>query len=124
MSQVKNRILVVDDEPLILFFLQDYLEENSYRVDVAGTLSMAREKIKFECPNLVLLDMRLSDGSGLDLLREIRSHTKTKSLPVLMMSADSDLDHARHAIAEGVNKCMVKPFNLKKLKEEVQLLLS
>src|ERR1700731_2080819 len=70
-----GRILVVDDDPMLRQMVVDYLNENNMRaVSAAGRQEMARHFAESE-PNLVILDLRLGEEDGLDLLREIRSRS-------------------------------------------------
>ena len=74
-SRDPGRILVVDDDPMLRQMVVNYHNENNMRaVSAAGRQEMARHFAESE-PNLVILDLRLGEEDGLDLLREIRSHS-------------------------------------------------
>lgn len=80
-SRDPGRILVVDDDPMLRQMVVNYLNENNMRaVSAAGRQEMARHFAESE-PNLVILDLRLGEEDGLDLLREIRSHS---DVPVII----------------------------------------
>ena len=82
-----GHILVVDDEPSMLRYLQTVLELDSYRVTTACNGTEAVEKVQRVNPDLVLLDMVMPDGDGLETLqriREVRPSTK-----VVMLTRDA-----------------------------------
>src|SRR5229473_381453 len=84
-------LLIVDDEPNILSSLESALGREGYQVESAATLADARARLR-EAYDFVLLDVRLPDGSGLDLLAEITSHTPETT--VIMMSGHAMLETA------------------------------
>ena len=110
---LEKRILLVEDESVFAKAVKKHLERAKYKVDLAGDLSTAREHYKNNNPDLVLLDMRLPDGSGLDLLSEIKkSFTNTS---VLVMSAYGELEDAVSAMKLGASDYLKKPIDLEEL---------
>src|SRR5262245_57013545 len=80
-----SRILVVDDEKNIRGLFRDEFEEEGYKVDIAGSGKEALQKIAAGAPDLVILDIRMEDMTGLEVLAELRkTHEK---LPVIMCTA-------------------------------------
>ncbi|MEY3013920.1 MAG: Transcriptional regulatory protein ZraR [Pseudomonadota bacterium] len=102
-------ILVVDDEQLIRWSLRARLEEDGYLVVEAATGASAREALR-DPPDLVLLDMRLPDADGLELLREIKA--ERPDVPVLMMTGCRSIETAVQAMRDGALHYAVKPLNL------------
>lgn len=112
-----RRILVVDDEPHIGLLLRLQLETHGYEIRLARSLFEARGALKDEAapPDAILLDIHLPDGSGVDLLRELRERPATATLPVLMLTAEGEervLAEARRLGARTVTK----PFSPSKLR--------
>lgn len=104
-------ILAVEDEPLNRRLLHAVLEPAGYRIVDAPSLAAARERLRDETPDLVLLDLRLPDGSGLDLAREIRATEATRSLPVLAATANVIPDVLTEAREAGCDGFLAKPIS-------------
>jgi len=129
----KGRILVVDDEYLIRWSLQQNLVENGYEVSLAASAEEARGLLSREEPDLVLLDIQLPGMTGLDFLKVIRA--ERPDCLAVMITATSDVSVAVQAMRDGAFDYLPKPFNLdevrvvvdkaletRRLKREVALL--
>lgn len=103
----KPRVLVVDDEYLIREWLQAHLGEEGYRVAVAESLAEARAKFHETPPDGVLLDLKLPDGSGLDLLGELVE--TDPDLVVIILTAYGDVATAVQAVKSGAYHFLEKP---------------
>lgn len=118
---LEKRILLVEDETIFAKAVKKHLERAKYKVDLAGDLAEAREHYKSNPPDLVLLDMRLPDGSGLDLLSEIKKSVNNTS--VLVMSAYGQLEDAVSAMKLGASDYLKKPIDLEELIINVEKVL-
>ena len=118
---LEKRILLVEDETIFAKAVKKHLERAKYKIDLAGDLAEAREHYKNNPPDLVLLDMRLPDGSGLDLLSEIKSSVNNTS--VLVMSAYGELEDAVSAMKLGASDYLKKPIDLEELIINVEKVL-
>ena len=105
-------LLIVDDEANILSSLQGALGREGYQVDGAATLTEARAKLR-EAYDVVLLDVLLPDGSGLDVLAEIMG--ATADTVVIMMSGHASIDAAVSATRLGAFDFLEKPISLERL---------
>ncbi len=105
-------LLIVDDEANIRASLQGALGREGYQVDVAESLAQGRAKLR-EAYDLVLLDVWLPDGSGLDLLAEVRA--SAPETVVIVMSGHATLDVAIKATRLGAYDVMEKPLSLDRL---------
>ena len=112
-----SRVLVVDDEKLVRWGLRKALEEADLEVDEAGTVEEAREALTRETPDLVLLDLRLPDGSGIDVLREMKK--SVPRVPAVVITAHASIDGAVEAMKEGAYDYVSKPFELDELTQTV-----
>ena len=111
-------ILVVDDERTLRFTLKEGLSEEGYRVEAAADGSEALERLKQDEFHLVVLDQKLPDTSGLDLLREIRA--RYPSIQVVMMTAYGQIAQAVQATKAGCYDYLSKPFELDHVKLVIQ----
>lgn len=107
------KILVVDDEEFICELLDEFLTMSGHRVKIATNGVLALEIFQRFQPDMVLLDIRMPDTSGLDLLVELKS--RSGSLSVIMLSAYGDAETLQEAIKLGASSYMQKPIDLKQL---------
>ena len=115
-------ILVVDDEKTLRYALQEGLSEEGYRVETAGDVAEAWERLAREEYHLALLDQKLPDGNGLDLLRDIRS--RHPEMQVVIMTAFGKFENAVEATKAGCFDYIGKPFELDHMKLVIKNALS
>ena len=113
-----SRILVVDDEQSIRDFLRLLLEENGYEVAAASSMEEGRKLFLEGSFDLVLCDIIMPDGNGLDLLGEMKEHDSRAS--VIMMTAYTSTKSAIEAMKRGAYDYLSKPFDVEELKVVVQ----
>ena len=113
-----SRILVVDDEKSIQEFLRLLLEEGGYEVTTASSMEEGRKIFFGDNFDLVLCDIIMPDGNGLDLLREMKAHNIRSS--VIMMTAYTSTKSAIEAMKRGAYDYISKPFDVEELKVVVQ----
>ncbi len=104
----KANILVVDDQDSIRHFVCRALEDEGYTVITAGSVRETRERAESGLPDLAILDLKLPDGSGLELLREFKRTQPEMS--VIMMTAFGELETAVEAMNAGAFWFVKKPF--------------
>ncbi|MFZ2949392.1 MAG: sigma-54 dependent transcriptional regulator [Desulfuromonadaceae bacterium] len=109
----RNKLLVVDDEHLIRWSLEQNLKKQGYEVVTAGSGEDALRLVREEQPDLVLLDIQLPGISGIDVLEKIKDHDD--GIIVIMVTANSGLEHAVNAMRLGAYDYVSKPFNLDEL---------
>ncbi len=102
------RILVVDDESYTLTVLSDLLEHGAVRVTTARSCEEARRRFRERDFNLVLMDQRLPDGNGLDLVAEMRRERPRQV--AILMTAYADVRDAVRTVREGLFDYLTKPF--------------
>jgi DNA-binding response OmpR family regulator len=120
---MRQRLLVVEDHPDIAGLLRLMFPPPRYLVLTAPTLLDARTLLaRLSPPDLVLLDLILPDGDGLDLCREIRAaHPR---LPVLVLTARVESGAADEALAAGATRVMEKPFDPEAVQAAADALLN
>ena len=121
MSEVKCRILCVDDHVDTSEMLQLLLSDEDYEVQTAGTVEEACAMARSQEFDLYVLDKRLPDGTGLELCETLNMLTPT--VPCIFYTGDAYEIHRREAIQAGAAEFVAKP-NLDKLIEAVRRLLS
>jgi len=107
-------LLIVDDEASLRDFLSIVFEEERWRVETAGSLAEARMAMAKHEPDIILCDLMLPDGSGIDLLREVK--TATPSVAVVMITAHTSTKSAVEALKAGAFDYIAKPFDIDELK--------
>jgi two-component system, OmpR family, response regulator len=115
------RIFVVDDDPVMQRMIADYLEQHNLRaVSASGRQDVVRH-FAANAPNLVLLDLRLDQEDGLDLLREIRSRS---DVPVIITTGDrcDEIDRVV-GLELGADDYITKPFSLRELLARIRAVL-
>jgi DNA-binding NtrC family response regulator len=105
-----QRVLVVDDEPLLLRSLSHALQEAGYEVEMARTGLEARDALERSAFDLLLLDHNLPDESGIHVLQA--AHAVDPRLPVVMITAAATFPGAVQAVKEGAYDYLAKPFEL------------
>jgi signal transduction histidine kinase len=103
-------ILVADDEPDMLRFLKTHLSRH-FRVLEAVDGQQAIEKASQFLPDIILLDMMMPEKDGLQACREIRDHTPTESIPVVLLTARADDETKLAALSAGASDFLKKPFS-------------
>ncbi len=114
----KGTILVVDDEETLRITIKEFLDEQGYEVVVAGTCEQALERINEFLPDLILLDLRLPDMSGLELLEKIKS--KDAHALIIVMTGFGSVDSAVEAMKIGAYNYLEKPFKIDHLRLVVE----
>jgi len=120
MSQQQHTILVVEDETSIASFVAAYLRNAGYAVRTASSAHAALAELTSKIPELIVLDLNLPDGDGVELCRRIR---KGSDVPILMLTArDEDVDKII-GLEVGADDYMTKPFNPRELVARVKSVL-
>ncbi|MBI4520589.1 MAG: sigma-54-dependent Fis family transcriptional regulator [Gemmatimonadetes bacterium] len=109
----KGRVLVCDDEMLIRLWLEEHLREEGYAAEGVADGTTLLSALEREPADLILLDLRLPDASGLDLLPRIRALDPT--LPVIMITAYGEVETAVAAVRAGAHHFLEKPIQLPEL---------
>jgi DNA-binding NtrC family response regulator len=109
----RGTVLVVDDEPSILGTLKKALSLEGYSVDVAGGVAIAEERLGKKTYDVLLLDVALPDGDGLELLGRLREHDDETL--VIMMSGHATIDAAVRATKLGALDFLEKPLSTDRL---------
>jgi two-component system, OmpR family, phosphate regulon response regulator PhoB len=108
-------ILVVEDEPAIQELVSFTCSNNGFAVRRADSARAAQDAIRHELPDLVILDWMLPDRAGIELLRDLRTDERTKSLPIILLTAKSAEGDKVAGLDAGADDYVVKPFSPREL---------
>ena len=106
------RALVVDDDVTSQSALAALVRDEGFEVETAGTLADARSSLESRSPDVMLLDVRLPDGSGLDFLRELDGATGAE---IVLITGNGTVDAAVEAIRHGASDYLTKPADIARL---------
>lgn len=115
-----RKILIIDDEKLLVKGLKYSLEQDNYAVDTAFDGEEALEKIRNEKPDLVLLDLMLPKIEGLELCKRIRENYQ---MPIIMLTAKGEDMSKILGLEYGADDYLTKPFNILELKARIKAVL-
>lgn len=110
--EIKDRVLIVEDDKNIRKFIQTILEANDYDVIATETGKEAYSLITSRCPDVVILDLGLPDMDGMEIISKVRSWSK---MPIIVVSARSDDEDKIEALNAGADDYLTKPFNVEEL---------
>ena len=117
MSDLRNRILIVEDEADIRRFVRLALESEGHEVFEVATLKRGVLEAGTRRPDLIILDLGLPDGDGVDLIRDLRAWS---TMPVIVLSARSGEEEKIAALDAGADDYLVKPFGAGELMARVR----
>lgn len=118
-----ENILIVEDEVDIANLVAFNLERAGYSVDMVHDGREGLEKILQKQPDLVVLDLMLPGLDGYQVLREMQRDTRSHSIPVLMLTAKSQIDDRIKGLESGADDYLTKPFSPKELLLRIQAIL-
>ncbi len=115
-------VLVADDEPDMLRFVKSQLAEEYNVIEAIDGQQAADKALQF-LPDLILVDMMMPEKDGLQVCREVRDHTATKNIPVVLLTARADDETKLACLAAGASDFMTKPFSTTEVKVRVRNLI-
>lgn len=118
-----NKILVIDDDKAINELVKINLELIGYKVIQALDGIKGFALVKQELPNLVVLDVMMPEVDGYTVAQRIRQNPETKNIPILMLTALSQIDDKVKGFDIGVDDYLTKPFEMEELKVRIRALL-
>jgi len=116
-------ILVIEDEVDIADLIAFNLQRNRYHVELAGDGHKGLELAQSVLPNLIILDLMMPGMNGVTLFKELRKHTATRKIPVIMLTARGQTEDRIMGLEMGADDYMTKPFSPKELMLRVKNLL-
>ena len=120
MSLANPLVLVIEDELPMRRYLRSTLQSHGYKVEEAITVEEGREQARRLSPDIVLLDLGLPDGDGLDLARELRAWSQ---VPIIILSVRSREVEKIEALNAGADDYLTKPFSVGELLARIQVVM-
>lgn len=120
---MSQSVLVVDDEPMARQLLRLMLVRAGFEVLEAESGLDALEKVNEKRPDVVLLDVMMPGMDGFTVCENLREHHSLSEMPIIMLSAKTDVDSVQRGINLGANKYLTKPISPSDLNRHVQELL-
>lgn len=118
---MKGPLLIVDDELPLLESLEMYLNEKGYKVECAQSISEAWEKLAVLDPRVVILDVRLPDGDGLDFIEEVKR--RRNQCGIIVITAFHDTEITIKAMKMGASEYITKPIDVEELEAAIKRIL-
>jgi len=116
----QKKLLLIDDDPNLIFLVKDYLELRGYQVISAAN---GREALKFleqETPNMIICDVMMPEMDGYSFVKRVRENFKTNWIPVLFLSAKGQSQDKVKGLNTGADFYMVKPFEPDELIAQIE----
>ena len=120
---MSNKVLVIEDEPDIRKTLEYNLTREGFEVYGCGSIKEAKKLIANPNFSIILLDLMLPDGSGLDLCREVKSDSTTQDIPIIILTAKDDEVDKVVGFELGADDYVTKPFSVRELILRVKAIL-
>ncbi len=117
------KVLIVDDNAANAELLEAYLNDSPWQLDVAHSGAEALEKIASFAPDIILLDIMMPDMSGYEVCRELKAADETRDIPIIMVTALTELEDVEKAVEAGTDDFLSKPVNRVELVTRVKSLL-
>ncbi len=117
---MSQSVLIVDDEPMARTLLRLMLVRAGFNVSEAENGFDALEKIEINQPELILLDVMMPGMDGFTVCRKVRERQQSAELPIIMLSAKTDIDSINRGLAAGATKYLTKPISPEELTKHVR----
>lgn len=119
----EKKILIIDDEPDMIFLLQSRLEAAGFEVATAGDGSAGLDRARSFKPNLIVLDVMMPTMNGYQVCRELKKDPNTKDIKVIMLTAKSQESDRFWGIETGADIYLTKPFEAADLLSKIHELV-
>ncbi len=116
-----SKILIVDDDDQLSELIGEWLTQEQFEVEIAGTGEQVEALISTRNYDLIVLDWELPDTTGIQILKRLRA--AEKSIPILMLTGRDDISHKEEGLDSGADDYLTKPFHMKELTARIRALL-
>lgn len=119
----RARVLIVDDDPVVRETIRDSVEHLGYATREAGSAEEALAQLTGELPDLILLDVRMPGINGIELCRQLKADQATHLIPVVLLTAQGELDTRVAGLEAGADDYFTKPVHLRELRARLRALV-
>jgi len=119
----KKKILIVDDEPVILTMLTEFMS-GTYEIHTALNGVQALDEAEKTKPDMVILDVTMPEMDGFETCRHLKGNTSTSKIPVIMLTARCKVTDIEVGIKSGADAYVIKPFSPVRLIERMEKILN
>lgn len=119
----RARILIVDDDPVVRETIRDSVAHLGYATREAGSAEEALQEITKQLPDLILLDVRMPGITGIDLCRQLKADQATHLVPIVLLTAQGELDMRVAGLEAGADDYFTKPVHLRELRARLRALI-
>lgn len=119
----RARVLIVDDDEVVRETIRDSVEHLGYATRQAGSAEEALELLAHQLPDLILLDVRMPGITGIELCRQLKADQGTRLIPVVLLTAQGELDTRVAGLEAGADDYFTKPVHLRELGARLRALL-
>ena len=125
MPETKGKVLVVEDEEILLTALKEELNTGGYEVEGASDGVEGLEKVKTFKPQLILLDLLMPKMDGMEMLQKLKADSESREIPVVILTNLSDYEKISEALSLGAMDYLVKAnYKLEDLLDKVSTVLA
>lgn len=117
-------LLLIDDDPNLILLVQDYLEFRGYQIVTANNGAEGLKALGKEIPDLIICDVMMPEMDGYTFIQNIRKDPKTSWIPVIFLSAKSQIQDRIQGLNQGADVYLIKPFEPEELVAQVESSLS
>lgn len=120
---MEKKVLVADDDPVVCILMTEFLSSKGFQVETSQSGQACLDRLNQELPDVLLLDLLMPDMTGIDVLRRLRGDPRTASLPIVILSADTDTESVMQSNNVAASAYLHKPFGAKEVMAVVEQVL-
>jgi len=119
MDNCPKKVFIVEDNPYILELVNYLVSKLGFDVSTCENVTDFNKLLKLNHPDLIILDIMLPDGNGLEVCEHLKTHSETSEIPIILMSAFTDIEgQVKKSLA---NDFISKPFDISDFTRRVQI---
>lgn len=122
-EEKKVKVLVVDDDRNVITIIKDSLEPEQFKILEAVNGKEALGMVFAESPDILVLDIMMPDMDGYKVIEELKKHDSTKNIPIIILSAKTNIDDKLKAMNQGIDDYIIKPFDPREVKARIKMRL-
>ena len=119
-----KKLLIIDDESSTSLLLRWLLKNEPYQTFTANSFKEAVNLLRENSFHLILLDLIMPDVDGFEMLEYLKTNKKLRSIPVIIVSVKSDRESIETALRKGARDYVVKPYNIRDLRNKAKIILA